>query len=210
VSHNIAAVLNLCTEAILLSEGRMGASGTPRAVVDEYLNGSMPTNGEAYFSDPCEYKSDNEFKFLAVRILNERGQPTTHVDLIKGCRIEIEYAVHRPITDLQVGFELWTSSGVCILCTTNMDYDPERRMTVSRQGRYRASCQLDSTMFRSGRYWIGLGASVPGMRGLDEVQPAISFDVVDTGSVEYRLAQGRRGVIAPLLRWESTMFAEQS
>ncbi len=209
VSHNIAAVLNLCTEAILLDEGRMGASGTPRAVVDEYLNGSRPIDGEAYFSDPYAHTSTSEFKFLAVRVLDERDQPTAHVDLTKGCRIEIEYAVHRPITGLQVGFELWAGSGICVLCTTDLDWGPIKHAPLREQGIYRASCRLEPFMFRPGRYWIGLGASVPGTRALDEVPLAISFEVVDTGSVEFKLTQGRRGAIAPILKWKSTTITRE-
>jgi len=203
VSHNIASILNLCTKALLLDRGQLRISGDPQSVVDDYLNASMSTEGEVGFAARSA-DTERDFSFLAVRILDESGRPTTNVDVNKGCTVDLEYAVRHPIAGLQVGFELWTSSGVCVLCTTDMDYEPERRMAVSSQGRYQASCRLDSTMLRPGRYWISLGASVPGMRALDEVQPAISFEVVDTGSVEYKLAQGRRGAIAPILRWKST------
>jgi lipopolysaccharide transport system ATP-binding protein len=209
VSHNIAAIMNLCTEAILLDEGTLRCCGDPQSVVDEYLNGSMPQDGAVRFPDRDDNRSIQDFSFLGVRVLDDSGRPTTHVDVNKGCTIEMEYAVRRPITGLQVAVELWMGSGACVLCTTDLDDQSRRKEAVSSEGRYRASCRLDPTVFRPGRYWIDLGASIPGMRILDEVQPAISFDVVDTGSVVSRLAQGRRGVIAPTLKWESTMLREE-
>ena len=44
---------------------------------------------------------------------------------------------------------------------------------------------------------------MPGIRALDEERNAITFEVVDTGSIEYKLAQGRRGVISPNLPWKT-------
>ena len=210
VSHSIPAIMNLCTEAILLDEGTLRFCGDPQSVVNEYLNGSRPMDGEARFAHRAERDGEAHFSFLGLRVLDESGRPTTHVDVSKGCTIDMEYIVHRPITGLQVAFELWTGSGVCVLCTTDLDCDPARRMAVSPQGLYRALCRLDSTLLRPGRYWIDLGASIPGVRVLDEVQPAISFEVIDTGSIQYKLAQGRRGAIAPIIKWESTLLAGES
>jgi lipopolysaccharide transport system ATP-binding protein len=208
VSHNIASILNLCTKAILLDRGHLRISSDPQSVVDEYLNGSMSTEGQTGFADRSA-DTERDFVFLAVRILDESGHPTTQVDLNKGCTVDVDYAVRHPIAGLQVGFELWTIPGICVLCTTDLDSEPVRRSAVSSTGRYRASCRLHSAVLRPGRYWIDLGASVPGMHALDEVQTAITFEVVDTGSVEYKLTQGRRGAIAPILKWESTILAGQ-
>jgi lipopolysaccharide transport system ATP-binding protein len=59
---------------------------------------------------------------------------------------------------------------------------------------------------RPGRYWIDISSSIPGIKILDEIHNAIAFEVMDTGSVEFKLSQGRRGVISPLLQWNTKPY----
>jgi lipopolysaccharide transport system ATP-binding protein len=96
---------------------------------------------------------------------------------------------------------------VCILCSTDFDESPEAASEAKVPGRYCAACHVASTFLRAGRYWIDVSSSVPGIRWLDEVRNALAFDVVDTGSPESRLAQGRHGVIAPVLKWKTTRIS---
>jgi hypothetical protein len=170
----------------------------------------MPLEGEIRLRDGQQSRPEIELAFLAVRVLNGDGHPTAYVDLNRGCTIEIDYAIHRPVTGAQLAFELWNGVGICVLSTTDLDLQPEDLRSVRLSGRYRASCRLEPDLLRPGRYWIDLGSSVPNVRMLDEVRHAISFEVVDTGSVEYKLAQGRRGVIAPGLKWRTNRFSGEA
>ena len=43
--------------------------------------------------------------------------------------------------------------------------------------------------------------SIPGIEILDEIRNAIAFEVVDSGGIEFKLSQGRRGVVTPVLEW---------
>jgi len=209
VSHNMAAILNLCGRGMLLDGGQVQAAGPIQHVVDAYLSTSMKLEGEAILRDHRP-DDDTELRFLAVRILGDDRRASAYVDLKQGCSVEIEYEVRKPITGAQIAFELWNSLGICVLSTTDLDLQPECLRTTRQPGLYRTSCFLESVHLRPGRYWIDLGSSVPGIRMLDEARNAISFEVVDTGSVEYKLTQGRRGVIAPILRWDTIQLVQGS
>jgi lipopolysaccharide transport system ATP-binding protein len=202
VSHGMPAVLQLCSRAYLLEAGGIAAQGDPRAVVDRYLGEYLPLTGEVRFAE--DGRAENaELLFRAVRVLNREGSPSSHLDLAAGGTIEIEYEVLQPTRSAQVAFELWNSLGVCILSSTDMDNDPESISRVKPAGRYRASCFLDPAYLRAGRYYLSLSASVPGIRLLDEKDQSISFEVVDSGSLEFKLAQDRRGMIRPVLKWKT-------
>ncbi len=210
VSHNIASILNLCSTALLLDGGEVLASGGVRDVVDHYLSGSISAQGETQLHSHDDVQPEQELSLQAIRIRDSHGRVTGSVDAVRGCTVEVDYVVHRDIQGGQVSLELWNGEGICVLCTTDLDSCPQSKGTTRLPGLYRVSCRLDPTWFRAGRYWISLGASIPGLRTLDEALHAISFDVVDTGSIEQRLAQGRRGIIAPTITWSATTLSPVS
>ncbi|MBS0150590.1 MAG: ABC transporter ATP-binding protein [Nitrospira sp.] len=210
VSHNIASILNLCSTALLLDHGEVLAYGGVRNVVDHYLSGSISVHGETLLHSQHEGPPRQELSLEAIRIRDSHGRVTGSIDAIRGCTVEVDYAVHREIRGGQISLELWNGEGVCVLCTTDLDYCPESKSTARLPGLYRVSCRLEPTWFRAGRYWISLGASIPGLRTLDEASHAISFEVVDTGSIEHKLAQGRRGIIAPTIKWSATSLSTVS
>jgi len=207
VSHNMAAILNLCKRGILLDNGKIQAAGPLQHVVDTYLAKSFRLDGEVIFAKDRPHLN-NELRFTAVRILDANGCPTAYVDLLHGFTLEIEYEILQPVRSAQVAFELWNSAGVCVLCSTDFDEHPEDKGNIKHSGRYRASCFIPPTYLRPGRYWIDLASSVPGVRWLDEIRSAIAFEVVDSGSVEFKLSQGRRGVITPILKWNTQRLTE--
>jgi lipopolysaccharide transport system ATP-binding protein len=203
VSHNMASMLNLCSRGVLLDAGRVAAVGPIDAVVNQYMALNTSITGEAVL-EQSEPDRDPDFRLCLVRILGEDGRPTAHVDLSHGCRIEIEYDVTAPIRGSQIVFELWNSMGVCVLCSTDLDDGATPAAEYVRQpGRYSASCFVEPRYLRPGGYWIDVSASVPGMRKLGEARNAINFEVTGKESVETRLSQGRRGVLCPILHWET-------
>jgi lipopolysaccharide transport system ATP-binding protein len=207
ISHNMGAVLNLCTRGILLDAGEIRCAGPIGEVVTRYMEDSVAPEGEVLFPD-VRPGAGRELKFLAIRILGTDGEPNPSVDLLKGFVVQMDYQVVEPVPSAQVAFELWNSMGVCVLSSTDLDALSADTRTLRQLGRYRASCFVPRSYLRAGRYWIDLSSSVPGVRMLDEVRNAIAFEVLDTGSAEFRLGQSRRGVVAPLLEWETANLSE--
>ncbi len=206
VSHNMAAVSNLCKKTMLLEDGRIKFFDSTQKVVDTYLAENLQSKGEVIFSeDRCRPKS--ELNFLSVRLLDPETKDTcAYAKLTRGIILQIEYQVLQPVSFAQIGFELWNATGTCVLCSTDFDQHPENSHFTRQPGRYRTSCYIPSTFLRPGHYWITIASSVPGIRMLDIVDKAIFFETLDTGSVESKLAQGRRGVIAPVLEWKNELL----
>ncbi len=203
VSHNMSAIQNLCRSCLLIENGKIQNHGPVQNIIDAYLNREIKLSGEAIFRE--RYKNEKKkLIFGAILILDSNKIPTSHVDILNGMSVELEYKVLEPIISAQVTFELWNSKGVCVLCSTDFDNNPEDRLNIKQPGIYRASCFVSPQYLRPGNYWIHLGSSIPCVEVLDEVNHAISFEVLDTGSIESKLSQGRRGVISPILHWDNT------
>lgn len=202
VSHNMAAIMDLCSKAILIDNGEIRYQGSTRDTIDRYLEESITLEGAALFD--AEHRRTGELGFTGLNILDVNGRTTPQVFVESGVNIEICYQVTEAVNMAQVSFELLNASGVCVLCSTDFD-DLEEGARDKQLGKYAARCFIPQDFLRPGRYWVNLASSIPGVRMLDEIQHAISFEVMDSGtSLEYKLAQGRRGVIAPRLAWETT------
>ncbi|HCF30370.1 MAG TPA: hypothetical protein DEV81_24945, partial [Cyanobacteria bacterium UBA11049] len=73
MSHNLGAILQLCSLSILLREGRLTEIGPSKAVVKSYLaNLSTPTNSLELENVP-ERSGDGRLKFVAAYLKNDTG-----------------------------------------------------------------------------------------------------------------------------------------
>jgi len=201
VSHNMPAVLNFCNHGLLIEKGKIKTTGSIENVIDIYLAENIAFEGEIVFENNAS-RPKSDLRFISARILHSDGRSTAFVDYHKGFYLEIVYDVYKPIRKAQIAFELWNSTGICILCSTDLDNQPNTEIT-KLPGRHKASCYVPPEYLRPGRYTIDIGSSVPGIQILDEIQNALAFEVINTGNIEFKLSQGRRGVITPLLNWNT-------
>jgi len=200
VSHNMGAISVLCSKGILLRDGEVERQGSVDQVVTHYLSAGADVSGKAILPSERQGLSD-DFMFCSIQVRKPQGNVTAQADLLQGCDLDIDYEVIKPIRNVILGFRLWTSNGLCVLTSTDADNEPSRFTTERRPGRYRSSCHLASQFLRPGRYVLDIAASVPNVRMLDEIPGVLTFEVVDTGSLDAKLSLGRQGVIAPVLDW---------
>jgi len=198
VSHNMAAILMLCNLSILLTNGRVTSFGKSFDVMNLYLRDQKNEIGEVDFSKRI---SPAKLMISKVKLRDNSGRISTQISLKEGVNVEIKLRVFQYIRNPQIVFELWSENGFCILSSTNWDMGGhiERELFP---GNYIFSCHIPSEYLRSGRYWLELSSSIPNIEILDKITNAISFLVIDTGSIDANLGQGRNGAIAPILKWE--------
>ncbi len=92
VSHNMAAITALCTRALLFEKGQLAFSGSPPAVVEEYLARSR-TAARQRVSERTDRKGEGGMRFSSVSVLNERGEPVSSVASGQDVSICAEYAI---------------------------------------------------------------------------------------------------------------------
>jgi lipopolysaccharide transport system ATP-binding protein len=202
VSHNMAAVLSLCSTSILLNSGRIEVSGPTRMVAEHYLASGITLTGEVLFPEP-EPHPDKPFRFQKVTLLRPNGEVGSQVDLLEGVTIQIRYQITRPLKGVKTSFRLRNAAGVYILGTGDIDESPLQRLGAERApGVYVARCHISRQFLRPGRFTIDIWAGYPGVRTLDEYFQAIAFDVVDTGSTEALIGEGNsESILSPVLPW---------
>jgi lipopolysaccharide transport system ATP-binding protein len=200
VSHNMGAISILCSKGILLRNGGVQHQGAIAQVVTHYLSEGTEVSGKAILPPERQSLSD-DFMFCSIQVRKPEGGVTAQADLLQGCDLDIEYELIKPIRNVILGFRLWSSNGLCVLTSTDADNEPSRYTNERSPGRYRSTCHLASQFLRPGKYVLDIAASIPNVRMLDEIPGVLTFEVVDTGSLDAKLSLGRQGIIAPVLDW---------
>ncbi|MDD2765440.1 MAG: ABC transporter ATP-binding protein [Opitutaceae bacterium] len=204
VSHNMAAVQYLCQGALWLRSGQLSRQGPVLECVAAYMKGATESQGEIDTSALAQGSEQSDLRFLRVAVLAPNGSPAAQHKLTAGITVEFDYQLARMVRGAQVVFELWNELGVCVLCSTDFDADPDRFFADKSAGRHRARCHVPTNFLRPGTYSLSLSSSVPNVKFLASLPNVLSFEVVDDGSVLLKLSQGRAGVVLPILQWQET------
>jgi lipopolysaccharide transport system ATP-binding protein len=109
VSHNMAAVAQLCQRTIWLDGGQIKLVGSSGQMVQAYLSTSGQHRPERQWSYPGDAPGDDRVRLLACRIL-QAGKVAPVVDINQPCQIEIEFQVLQPANNLISGVSLYLLS----------------------------------------------------------------------------------------------------
>jgi lipopolysaccharide transport system ATP-binding protein len=174
VSHNMAAVENLCHRTIWIDGGRVRQDGPTAEVIRAYMTTFANAHAGASL-DEIETRSGNgEARFTAVEFLDERGQPISYVRSGDHITIRLHFRSYTAIQDLRMGLELNTDLGMKLVGTNNWAtgfYVP----SVGPGDGY-MDFEIDFLNIMPGRYYLSLYLGPYGHLQ-DVLQNAIIMDV---------------------------------
>jgi lipopolysaccharide transport system ATP-binding protein len=199
VSHNMAAVTQLCRKAIWLQAGRLVEMGESDAVVQRFMRRYSEHTGEKKWSYPGDAPGDNLVRLIGASI-QQNGLPTAVIDINHPSQIEFEFLVLEECRNLVSGINLINSEEVCLL--THLDW----RSNHMKPGRYRKRVNLPAQLLAEGPVSVSMQLSFyePSIRGAI-VSHALEFEAVDSDHPQAirGLHTGRwPGVLRLPLDWE--------
>jgi lipopolysaccharide transport system ATP-binding protein len=77
VSHNMAAIANLCNKAVLLQDGRVEMEGETKRIIDRYVSG-VNTIAKTLLADRKDRKGIGNIRAMAFELLNHENNITQH------------------------------------------------------------------------------------------------------------------------------------
>jgi lipopolysaccharide transport system ATP-binding protein len=113
VSHNMAAISQLCQQTIWLNDGQVEMEGPSGQVVQAYMSASSMHSFERQWVYPGDAPGDDWVRLLACRI-RQGGQTIEVIDINQPCQIEMEFQVLQPASNLISGVNLYNGEGVCL------------------------------------------------------------------------------------------------
>ena len=169
VSHNLTAVVDLCTRAILIDHGVVQAEGNPAEVVAEFRRGRRVEAAQA---------GDQPIRITDVRLLQADGEVSPLFQTAAPMTIQVHYQAREPIARPHVAIDIHTADGTyCAGINTRMD-----DCTLGTlEGEGHVELKVSRLSLLPGCYSISAGIlDREGLRPLDLHSRAYPFTVVST------------------------------
>jgi lipopolysaccharide transport system ATP-binding protein len=176
VSHNMAAVTNLCTRALLLANGKIVADGNPQEVAQLYLAAQAEADqAEHDFSDSPTRRRGCEPVLRRLRLRNGQQQPTSRFPCGGEVCLELERDVPRPVQAPQVRIDIDNGWGQRI-CSVATFMSPGALPALD--GPCRVRCRIPQLPLVPATYTLSLSVGLLHQQPLDQLDHALSIEVV--------------------------------
>lgn len=186
VSHDITAITHLCTEAILLSQGRVVARGETSKVITEYRMSLVRANKQNLL-ERTDRKGEGGIKLAGLQVYNSAGESTDTVISGEDIEIAIDYIAEKKFSLIEFAIAFYTISGAPLFhCCMNQDTGP----VPLTPGRGRVVCRIKSIPLAQGRYTINAAAQWGVMFDWVECASVVNVETIDFFGNGHKLPEG--------------------
>ncbi len=176
VSHNMAAIENLCERAIWIDQGRVREDGVARDVIHHYLSGSSAAKrGDGDLSRAERRVGTGEVRFTRFEYLQANGSPAQVVRSGDALRIRLHFRVEEAVKEPHFGFELWTGLGTLLTSPSTW----ASGVTIGRlePGEHHVDFAIDCLNLMPDRYYLTPWTASIGHGDRDKIDQGIVLDV---------------------------------
>jgi lipopolysaccharide transport system ATP-binding protein len=123
VSHNMAAVSNLCNNVIYLNNGAIQNSGPTDQIIYNYLNSSENSNNSNNLNTLKDREGNGKVLFENIFIIDEKGNRLTNVHSGQNIFIELHFSSNSYIDRLYFSIDIKNSEDLSLLHFDNIVTD---------------------------------------------------------------------------------------
>ncbi|MBC7604379.1 MAG: ABC transporter ATP-binding protein [Ramlibacter sp.] len=174
VSHNLAAISQLCESAIYLRSGQLLGHASVELAIGQYMNQEANNTGLAAFSAAAH----KDVAVIEVEILDGLGKRRTEFSTSDDIRLRFRVRVQRAALGGRVGFRVLSADGVCVF--SSEDVDSLERPLAEEPGDHDLVVTLPAGLVNEGSYFISLAGHVPNIRWLFREDDVLRFKVHST------------------------------
>lgn len=191
VSHNMAAINQLCDRAILLSAGKIVADGEPQAIITDYFS---QANAQPKIIDLTSASirrnslEESGVKWRSIALQNSRHVATDHLGFGESFSLILDVDVTKSTTDARLAFAVQSALGFALF---NSFQDESGLPTSFEPGRYRFTAKVENNPFAPGLYEISLGANGPSVT--DWIPTAMQFTISTVSTDGHHEWGGHKG-----------------
>jgi lipopolysaccharide transport system ATP-binding protein len=205
VSHSMPAVTRLCPRALLLDQGRIIEDGPSEEVVGAYMTSESGIKAERVWPDSRNAPGNRVARLRAVRAKTKDEHVKEFFDIRQPIGIEMEFEVIKPGHVLLPHFHFFNEEGIHAFMTIDQDSDWRKRSRPV--GYYKSIAWIPGNFLAEGMLY-----ATPALVTMNPVdsqfyeRDAIAFQVIDNqqgNSARGDWANKVRGVVRPLLKWET-------
>jgi len=197
VSHNIAAIENMCTKTMLLDHGSLAIQGPTKQVVNHYLQTVLPSAIEGFsLCERTDRSGNGKIRLMSFHVEDKDGNKLAAVcsgmDVV--FVIGFQCLEGENPKNVDIGISLGTNKDQ-LLCVLYSSFVGQTFQTVPRSGVFR--CHVTRFPFSPGRYYIGARVVVGGEEA-DWPRDGVGYLTVEVGDFYHTGSKGFTGT-APVL-----------
>jgi lipopolysaccharide transport system ATP-binding protein len=175
VSHNMAAIQNLCRKCILLDAGAISMNGESNETIERYL-AKVQGREVPELSSRTDREGNGIIRFLSILFLGRNDRVASTFLSGESCEIKLSYKIEKRLSvtaSIVVAVGVYDICGDCLfLCSNELTNEITRGWPLSGE----VSCRIDQLPLTSGNYKINIFAAVNGEIA-DWVRDAAAFEV---------------------------------
>jgi lipopolysaccharide transport system ATP-binding protein len=213
VSHNMAAIRNLCQRTLLLDRGMLVTDGDTERTIAQYLDQNL-TEGAVVSSEEFEgrvegviHRDNPSIRLKEIAVVDQQGQPHNTFRSDEGIGVSVTYECLTIVNDLHVVVQIVDDENRPILTTENVDDSDGERFYRREPGLYKSSCLIPPNTFGEKRFYISVHLQYPKVEHLI-LNKALGFDVSFQG---YNNVHGAHwnSFLRPRLNWETQLLSHR-
>lgn len=202
VSHNMVALQNLCTRAVLLIDGKVVNQGEPRAIISEYLN-DAPERTEQTWDDMDTAPGNDQVRIYNVQARPQGGEPYDVISTETPVELEVKYWKLDPTARMYITLHIYNDQQVVAFTTGSIETGSALMEPADRTGLYRATCHIPAFLLNSGMHRVLLLVVRNGEKIVYQDESIMSFDVLDLETRKSSWYGKEPGVVHPKLEWDT-------
>jgi lipopolysaccharide transport system ATP-binding protein len=177
VSHNMAAVENLCSRGMWIAQGRVQLDGPMREVIEAYMGSFASADSASKALTATDGRQGSgEIRFTRVEFRSTNGDLQTVTRAGKSLVIRLHYRANEPIERPAFAFKMYTELGTLVTDTGTWIHGLDIPLVPVGDGYL--DLEIDSLNLMPGRYYFSLKLdSCLETRLYDALEHAVYLDV---------------------------------
>lgn len=202
VSHNMAAVENLCSRAIWIDSGQVRSDGPSREVIESYM--ATFADSQATGSDlehVTARRGSGEVRYTGVEFLSKDRQPQPVTRSGDSLVVRLYFRASKAVPSPSLGIRLYTELGTLVTETSTSHHG--LAVPDLSPGPGYIDLEIDALNLFPARYYLTLGLSEFDGQHLYDYLDRCAYLDVESGNIygSGRLCDSRSGIVFFPQRW---------
>lgn len=196
VSHNMGAVNNLCTKAVLLRNGKIAMIDNSSKVVEQYLHDSVQMSNKRRKTISA---LDKSFTLQLPYWVNSAGDEIPAYSYGSDYKLRFDFEFHKELTFLNIGIAVMNKDGSRIFTSHSVD-DKSFQSFNTFKGKMTFDAHLDIPELAPGYYQVLFG--VADEHTHDYVNASSEVEVILDIAETHKIKDGANGILWHTGQWK--------
>jgi lipopolysaccharide transport system ATP-binding protein len=175
VSHNMEAIIRLCSQCVYLAQGELKAQGGTREVIKAYTEHAKQTGAKVDLTKlPRRFEGNGSAQLRSLNNLNNSSGAAWCYEYGTPLEFSVEFSVSKKLENPEIGFAILSSGGTELVGVTTSQESPIEELTP---GRYVMKVAVPDLCLNPGTYTLALGIAVSG-RSADHILEATQIEII--------------------------------